>query len=363
MYHKQKYLKYKFKYIKLKNQIGGTKEENNDFILHGTNFFYIDDIKKYGLNGKYNQKIYDIIKKNWPIIRYLSETPYVDWFIIRQKNIRECGEINVSFTGQYSVAEEYSDGVRQFGEGPSRFLNTLKRFIYTNKGNISEEMMNEFKYIEEASENPGIILAINKNDFNETKYLSIDNLYQWEYTFHFPIPPDKLYIRRDKNDYILLLSKEGEFFINQKKLDLEQKKIVYKDYKKNEQELVNSLKEWETVILSGPILYRFELKKGNGIIRINAQYDTYDEEKFPYYLQLKINNSYDININVIIKNIIGTTEYNSQIVKMVGFDLFINNIEFKEKFKIVVNGIMDFIPEERKIIYKNIIKIFPYLSE
>ena len=127
MFYQQKYLKYKSKYLTLKKQVGGTKEENNNFILHGTSLFYIEDIKINGLTGIYNQKIYDIITKYWPTISYLAQDGYVGYFIERQTRIREnISSISLSFTGEYSIAKEYSEGARQFGEGPSRFLGTLK---------------------------------------------------------------------------------------------------------------------------------------------------------------------------------------------------------------------------------------------
>ena len=129
----QKYLKYKNKYLTLKNQFSGTKDENNKYLLHGTNLFYIDDIIKNGLSGLYNQEIYDIIKKHWPTISYLARDPYVGYFIERQREIRLNDWIQLSFTGLSSVAEEYCCGARKFGEGPSRFLTTLQDYFSQNK--------------------------------------------------------------------------------------------------------------------------------------------------------------------------------------------------------------------------------------
>ena len=85
--YKLKYLKYKNKYLSLKNHFGGTKEEGNNYLLHGTSLFYIDYIKDFGLSGLYIPEIYNKIKKFWPKIKHLSSDPYVYWFIERQERI------------------------------------------------------------------------------------------------------------------------------------------------------------------------------------------------------------------------------------------------------------------------------------
>jgi len=64
------------------------KKENNNYLLHRTNLFYIDDIKINGLNGLYNQNIYDMIEFYWPIISHLSRDNYVSYFLERQKEVR-----------------------------------------------------------------------------------------------------------------------------------------------------------------------------------------------------------------------------------------------------------------------------------
>jgi hypothetical protein len=131
----QKYNKYKNKYLTLKKLFGGTKEENNQYILHGTSLFYIDDIIKNGLTGQYNRDLYTIIKKYWdePEIQAISlkSDSYVSNFIARQENVKS--SIKISFTGKIDVAREYSTGVRKFGEGPSRFLRAFNTFIINMK--------------------------------------------------------------------------------------------------------------------------------------------------------------------------------------------------------------------------------------
>ena len=361
MFYQQKYLKYKSKYLTLKKQVGGTKEENNIFILHGTSLFYIEDIKINGLTGIYNQTIYDIITKYWPTISDLAQDPYVDYFIQRQTMIREnTSHVILSFTGKYDTAKEYSDGARQFGEGPSRFLGTLKKYININKEHISKDIITDFDFLFNASQYPGIILAIDKNDFTETQDWPIDYINKWEHTLTFPIPADKLYIRKGTNDYILLLSEEGGIYIDELTYDfLENKRI-----NQEEAERVKLLEGFETIIQEGPELFIYEIRKKNGDVSIKAQYDIYNQDTTPHYLQLTINNYLDISINISIKNNLGTSTYEIGEISKKGFNLFMNQIELKEKFKSVIEGIMAYIPSERRnIIYSEIIKIFPYLNE
>ena len=338
-----KYLKYKGKYLTLKKQFGGTKEEGNNYLLHGTSLFYIDDIKKNGLSGLYNQEIYNIIIKYWPIISYLAKDPYVSYFIKRQSEIRSTGHVSLSFTGQSSVAEEYSRGVRKFGEGPSRFLRTLKEYFSQNE-KIPEDMVRDKNVLEEAEKYPGIILAIDKNDFEDTKNLPIEMLDSWELVLNIPIPADKLYIRKDKNNYIKLLSEEGILYIDKLKSDfLEKERLI-----REEIERIKLLEGWETEIRDGPTYFIYKIQKKNGTMLLQAVYDIYIEDEYPHYLQLTINNYSDININIVIKNILGTENYEMETNSFIGYDLIINNSELKEKLKEVIDGILNFIPEDRK---------------
>ena len=357
--HYQKYLESKSRYLSIKKQIGGTKEENNNFILHGTNLFYIDDIKVNGITGKYNQIIYDIIKKYWNKIKYLSTGEYVGDFIERQDIVRSSGKISLSFTGQASVAEEYTKGNRRFGEGPTRFLRTLERYISENKECVTEDMIKDAKFLKNAYRHPGIILAIDKNDFVDTMELPISALNEWEYSFNFQIPAINLYIRRNKNDYIKLLSGEGIQYINKLKsdhLDDTQKHCV-------DAERIKSLEGWKTEIRGGPIYYSYQIEKMNGPYSIVAVYDIKNETRFPHYLQIQINNYLDIDINIAIINILETCDYETKYVMLKGREIFMSNDELKEKFKTVIDGIITFIPSDRKDkIYNIVIGIFPYLK-
>jgi hypothetical protein len=365
MNYKNKYLKYKLKYM---NKTGGTKEENNNFLLHGTNLFYIQDIKKDGLNGKYNEEIYNIILKYWGIIKNKTTvTPYIDYFIDRQKIIRvKKHYISLSFTGKLNVAEEYSIGNRKFGEGPKYFLNNFKEYINKYKNEITEEMKNDFDLLYNASRNPGIILAINKNDFTKIQSLDIEELDNWEHTLDFPIPADKLYIRRNKNDYILLLSPEGEEYINELKCNfidfIEEEKIRLEQYKLKEEEKVRSLDDWKiTIPYNNPntTLYKYQIENG---ITISAQYDIFSTQ----YFSIKIIKDNDIDIHIKI-NIINTN-FITEIIKNKGLDIFLSNPEFKYKLQLVLNGIMETNPEFiiikklltiKKELLEKIIEIFP----
>ena len=356
--YKRLYYKYKNKYLTLKNQHGGTKEESNNYLLHGTNLFYIDDIKRNGLSGLYNEEIYNIIIKYWPVISNLAKDSYVSYFIERQKNIRSSGQVSLSFTGQSQVAKEYSSGVRKFGEGPSRFIRTLQEYFSQNK-DISQEMIRDKNFLEEAEKYPGIILAIDKNDFEDTSHLQIESLDMWEHVLHFPIPPDKLYIRKGENNYVKLLSDEGTSYIDKLKYDfLENERLIREKIEK-----IQLLEGWETEIRDGPIYFIYKIQKKNRTMDIKAVYDINSEDEYPHYLQLSISNYSDINVNIVVKNILGTEDYEITTPMFDGYELFINNSELKEKLKEVVNGIIKFIPENRKIkILAKLIEKIPYLA-
>ena len=349
-----KYLKYKSKYYKYKNQLGGTKEENNTFLLHGTNLYYIDDIIQNGLTGKYNNTIYNIIKKYWERIRHLSLDGYVDIFLTRQDNFEKSSTVSLSFTGKYQTAEEYSKYARKFGEGPSRFLKVFSEYINKNKSTqVTEEIIKDYNYINDAYKYPGIILAINIDDFrdqDEIKNLKIENLDQWEYTFHFIIPPDKLYIRKEDKEYILLTSKIGIDYIKLITKNHEEQSIKLL---KEHEDMVLKLSGWTTEIYKTSPLFYVKLTDYNRNISIRAQYDIYDEEEVPHYLQITINNYNNININILIINILQSENYKTIIQGEEGFDLFINNEELLEKCKFVIGEIIKIIPPNRnKIIFQ-----------
>ena len=94
-----------------------------------------------------------------------------------------------------------------------------------------------------------------------------------------------------------------------------------------------------------------------------AVYDIYSEDEYPHYLKISISNYSDININIVIRNILGTKNYEMQTISFIGYDLIISNSELKEKLKEVIDGILNFIPEERKVkILRKLIEKFKILK-
>lgn len=344
---KKKYEKYKNKCSRLAEQYGGIKEENNGYILHGTNLFYIDEIKKNGLNGLYPQQLYNIVKKYWPYIRYLREDSYVDDFISRQEEIRNTKNIQLSFTGKLSVAKEYSENARKFGEGPSRFLSTMEKYIRQNKDN-TDEIISDFKILKDAFAYPGIILAIDKEDFLDLAKLDINSLDEWEYILRYPIPAEKLYIRID-NNYIKLLSDEANIYITKIKSDHKEK--IEKE--KEEEEKIKTLEGWDQANLtSSPTLISYFVEKKNKSLMIRITYDTNDETKFPHYFSIYVSNYSDINLNYVIRNVLGTSDYeitNNTVS-------FIKDDDIKEKINIAIREVLNLVPIERR---DKIIKYLP----
>jgi hypothetical protein len=49
-YYEKKSIKYKYKYLKLKNELYGGNDDA-EYLYHGTTFFYINHIIKNGLGG------------------------------------------------------------------------------------------------------------------------------------------------------------------------------------------------------------------------------------------------------------------------------------------------------------------------
>ena len=348
MEYKDNYIKYKKKYLELKKSIGGTKEENNNYLLHGTSLYYIDDIIKNGLTGLYNERIYKIIKKYWNQIRYKSYDSYVDDFIGRQDKRRSHpkSRISLSFTGQSSVAEEYSIGSRQFGEGPSRFISTLQRYIADkdNKDKITEEMKKDLNFLLDASRFPGIILAINKDEFDETRRWNISYMDIWEETLHVEIPADKLYIRKGWNDYIELLSEEGKEYIREKK------ESFYEEREEEKREEEKSLDEWEIETRKIAPLYFYKLVNKKKNINILVTYDIFNENKSPHYLEIYITNYSNISIKVTIKHKLKELKeltYETKTIYMEGYELYNKNIELKDKLKDAIKGIQESIPPKR----------------
>ena len=218
--YKEKYLKYKLKYLDLKGQIGG-----GQLIYHGTNLFYIDDIMTNGLTGKYNEKIFDIMNTYYDTIKGSSKTGYIELFFNRQDNVRENpSDIALSFTGKLDIAEEYSTGARHFGEGPSRFYKLFEEYIYKNKDKISDDMRKDYETINNAYKHPGIILAVDIDNIKDKRKFPEGSDYskQPEITLTNPIDKSLLYIKiyddiKDDGAFVLLTSDEGGQYIQRLK--------------------------------------------------------------------------------------------------------------------------------------------------
>jgi hypothetical protein len=347
--YKEKYLKYKLKYLDLKGQLGGGK-----FIYHVTNLFYIDDIIKNGLTGKYNEDIYQIMKKHFNTIRKNEITPYIDSFFSRQYRVRENATyINLSFTGKLSIAKEYSTGALHFGEGPSRFYFLFNEYIYKNKNiyknKIDDDMIKDYKTINNAYKHPGIILAVNTDDidmdFSEERIITLNN----------PIPPELLYIITDDELPIQLTSEKGVEYIQ----ELKDQFFTKQQIEKRKLEQLKLSNNWIIREKINDFKHIYEAIKHIINCRIYVEYniDEEDEEsnKYPHYLSFSINNN-DINIDISITYNFETKNYIIKFNENKGYTLVESNSDIKNEFMKAINYIIDSItPKERK---ENINSVF-----
>jgi hypothetical protein len=355
MNYKQKYDKYKEKNISIMNKIGGTFEDNNDYLLYGTSMFYIDDIKKRGLDGVYNKKITEIMKKYLHKFTEITTDKYVNLFISEQeKNFNN--KPSISLTGIISVAEEHSKGPRDFEFGASRFLETFEDYINKNKNDISKDEQKDFDTIHDEfkKQHPGIILAIKKNDFEDTKNINLNELDLFslsEIKLNVPIPPTSIYIRKGKNDYVLLLSEYGEKYINKLiKDDVGEQKII-------EHQRLQSLGKWKTKIIDDlPKSYSYKTSKEKTEIKVN--YDAAVTGKYLDYMSFVVYNlDMGIDIYIFIRNIKGTLDYEIDIYKKIGHDIFIDDIEMTKTLKLSIDNTLEHIPKDKKN------KIEPFIND
>jgi hypothetical protein len=360
--YKKKYLKYKLKYLDLQGQLGG----GPNYIYHGTNLFYIDDIIENGLTGKYNKKIYQIIEKYWPIIsKWLDEhdkpkSPYVEFFLERQqKVIGNALKISLSFTGRIHVAKEYGEGIRKLGEGPTYFLMHFTQYINENIEKITDDMKKDYETIKNASKYPQIILAINIDEFDKTQISNFGDLDQWEIMVHFSIDVKKLYIMIDDKNVVLLTSDEGIKYIEKlknqflKEQEEEQAKIEKNKLSHN----------WIITTSNTLPLYTYEALNHSINCRIYVVYNIFEENK--YYLNFNINNNNTINIDIEINYIFEKNKYEIRFKNSKGYKLFESNDDLQKQFNLAVNYIIYHItPMERKQnIRKKINYSLQYLKE
>jgi hypothetical protein len=240
-YYEKKSIKYKYKYLKLKNELYGGND-NAEYLYHGTTLFYIEHIMKNGLGGFQNE-LFDDIEKYWKIIKeFITDTgaiAHVPMFIDRYQEYKTYKKyISISFTTNLSVAREFGGGVRLLGEGIKYFLCGLEEFLNKElyKGDeileyMKEDMEKLHVKLKDGAKYPGLILAIKISDFTDQlkKWLIKTpikkNLY--EIPLYFLIEPNKLYIiPEDKDeDIIKLISDEGKIYVDKK---LEKLNNLYK---------------------------------------------------------------------------------------------------------------------------------------
>ena len=218
-----------FKNINKQKKIGGAISIYENILWHGTSMYYIDDIKKNGLDGKYPDEIYNkmvLLNNEYP---FLKNATYVNWFFERQEKKRNDNKVSLSFTTQIATAMEFASGVRASGEGPTKYLDEINKNKLADKNTLANELKT---IIDNIQKYPGIILAIKLSDYvnlkssddlineyetgkyemyiNGEKKLPIE--YEWQ--LRKKIPPEIIYIYDMSTMlYIKLLSVEGNNFI------------------------------------------------------------------------------------------------------------------------------------------------------
>ena len=281
-----------------------------NYIYHGTNLFYIDDIIENGLTGKYNKKIYQIIEKYWTIIsKWLDEhdkpkSSYVGYFLNRQqKVIGDALKISLSFTGQLHVAKEYGALDRKLGEGPTHFLRHFTQYMNDNIEKITDDMKKDYETINNASKYPQIILAINIDEFDKTQISDFGDLDQWEIMVHFSIDVKKLYIMKDDEKFVLLTSDEGVKYIEK----LKDRFLKEQEEEQAKIEKNKSSHNWIITTSNTPSLYTYEALNHSINCRIYVVYNIFEEDT--YYLNFSINNTINIDIDIEINYIFEKNKY------------------------------------------------------
>ena len=344
--YKEKYLKYKLKYLYLQGQLGG----GPNYIYHGTNLFYIDDIIENGLTGKYNKKIYQIIEKYWTIIsKWLDEhdkpkSSYVGYFLNRQqKVIGDALKISLSFTGQLHVAKEYGALDRKLGEGPTHFLRHFTQYMNDNIEKITDDMKKDYETINNASKYPQIILAINIDEFDKTQISDFGDLDQWEIMVHFSIDVKKLYIMKDDEKFVLLTSDEGVKYIEK----LKDRFLKEQEEEQAKIEKNKSSHNWIITTSNTPSLYTYEALNHSINCRIYVLYNIFEEDN--YYLNFSINNTINIDIDIEINYIFEKNKYEIRFKNSKGYKIFESNDDLQKQFNLAINYIIYHItPMERK---------------
>ena len=387
--YKEKYLKYKLKYLDLKGQIGG-----GQLIYHGTNLFYIDDIMTNGLTGKYNETIFNIMNTYYDTIKGSSKTGYIELFFNRQDNVRENpSDIALSFTGKLDIAEEYSTGARHFGEGPSRFYKLFEQYIYNNKDKITDDMKNDYETINNAYKHPGIILAINTDNINDKDKRKFpegsDYSKEPEITLTNPIDKSLLYIKiyddiKDDGAFVLLTSDEGGQYI--KRL----KDQFLKKQKEEQQEIEKRIKHTpqikkvgegsrleqdnteEKKSLTGWTLTYYIIGEGGPAYLAEDKSTTsriqmfYNKSPGYDYLWFRIDKKTDIIIVIQIDYSTEKNKYISTILVKKGHELFESDTDLQKQFNLALNLIINdtfSLETKKKQLEKAVTSCLQYLKE
>jgi hypothetical protein len=353
MSYQDKYIKYKNKYINLKKQLGG---EPATLLYHGTSSYYFDSIKVNGLPGKFPEDLLADIKTAYNA-GYGRVDPYVGWFLDRQIRL-DNNNFSLSLTGDLSVAEEYSNGARQGGEGLSRMVMSL--FGKT----LSPELQIIANKLSKVSRYPGIILVVKVDEIKDNMksfYEIIPEDGIWEHTIHFKIPPEKLYLRKNDGVIIKILSQEADIYIKSIISQFEEENKIFEEEKKIAEEKRRLyLIEEEKRRNANTITEKFENPKKKEITFISKDWKIElfigDIKSFyPEYLQLNVHNqgkSLYFSIKNDKMNINNELETRNEVI--------IQKLEFlqaiKDTLSIMFNKLFDAIEPDRKDYYSKKIK-------
>lgn len=351
MSYQDKYIKYKNKYINLKKQLGG---EPATLLYHGTSSYYFESIKANGLPGKFPEDLLQDIKTLYDA-GYGKVDPYVTWFLERQERLNK-NEISLSLTGQLSVAEEYSNGARQGGEGLSSMVLSL------HGKSLTPELQIIANKLSKVSRYPGIILVVKVDeikDYMESFYEGIPEDGEWEHKIHFKIPPEKLYLRKDNGIIVNILSQEADIYIKSIISNFEEENRLLEE--RNRLDAIEQEKRRNANTLTE----KFENPKKKEITFLSKDWQIElfigdIKSYYPEYLQLRVSNKgKSLNFSIMKDEINVNGELESK------KDIIIQKLEFLQPIKdtliIMFNKLFDAIKQDRKDYYsKKIKEVFPF---
>jgi hypothetical protein len=353
-YHTNKMMYHKLTHKKESDN--ETEREIADILYHGTSMFYINDIIIDGINGIYPEELYVKIKEYWSFIRNNVDDPrkgYVDWFLERQKEVRETGWIDIDFTGDKSVGEEYAGRARVIGEGPTVFSHMLSKYIKLpgSKSNPNYDEMVEFaEQLEHGLRYPGILLAI-KVDENEEELTENINVLPvkgtWSHGIHFTVSPERLYIVTEGEPSLLpsepiedilipLISDEGNEYITEKMDVFEEGKRQHDEY------LASHGEEWKSNSHLTGVRKYYTLRTEDYASGITATLDNLkDREHFSIHIIIS-ENGYQKHVNNIIFFMNGEISDRSQ----TSIELLRSDNNAKEKIHEVISQVLPLVEDD-----------------